>query len=558
MENKYRTLENVIRQIHRESVDNRNTELRKKVVNVGRPDTAASNLDPNSKLAKQGEIKTKIIDESYKKKYESAPDHVKKVADDIAWIKKQPTDVLKRHADQTQRVHSAKTRDELRSVILSKHGKKNLEAHDKHFFGEEVEIEEAKKKDDTILVTTKDDPAAKRGGGVKRIPKKDYDPKTQNLAMEAAEEDEEKEKKKDKDKKDVDSADSHEPEKQVTLGKTEVDTDPKTDDTVSDQTKEKQDSDKARKDANKDIGQKTKKLKEESTMLRSDNKFGLPQSLIDTVAEALKGGQKKLDKNHNNKLDKEDFKLLRGEKKMEEEVEQIDEVGDTPAGQKTLKSYIKKASYDALSHGAGYVGSGGDKMHLRKGANRVRGIEKAVDRLKEEEQIDEISGATAGAYLVGSRKDEKARRDKGIEVRDQIRKETGLHVGTPIDRKLHSPTASRSAGQALAVKKLTGKAKVNATEEVEQIDEISKERAGQYTKKAVRRLSYAQSHADSAHSSHADDDAKHYDKIVDKREAGINNAINKLSGKAKVNATEEVQFSPEELAHIEAIMKKED
>jgi hypothetical protein len=34
--------------------------------------------------------------------------------------------------------------------------------------------------------------------------------------------------------------------------------------------------------------------------------------------ESLKGGQKKLDKNHNNKLDSEDFKMLRGEKKMSE------------------------------------------------------------------------------------------------------------------------------------------------------------------------------------------------------------------------------------------------
>jgi hypothetical protein len=36
------------------------------------------------------------------------------------------------------------------------------------------------------------------------------------------------------------------------------------------------------------------------------------------ATEALKGGQKKLDKNHNNKLDGEDFKMLRGEKKVAE------------------------------------------------------------------------------------------------------------------------------------------------------------------------------------------------------------------------------------------------
>ena len=69
------------------------------------------------------------------------------------------------------------------------------------------------------------------------------------------------------------------------------------------------------------------------------------------------------------------------------EKKQIDEISKELAGR-----YIKKASRDALQHGAGYAGSGGDYKHLRKGANRVRGIEKAVDRLaKEETQIDEAT-----------------------------------------------------------------------------------------------------------------------------------------------------------------------
>ena len=41
--------------------------------------------------------------------------------------------------------------------------------------------------------------------------------------------------------------------------------------------------------------------------------------------EELKGGQKKIDKNHNNKIDGQDFAILRGEKKVKEEVEQVDE-----------------------------------------------------------------------------------------------------------------------------------------------------------------------------------------------------------------------------------------
>jgi hypothetical protein len=42
-------------------------------------------------------------------------------------------------------------------------------------------------------------------------------------------------------------------------------------------------------------------------------KFGLSDSLVGAVNEALKGKQVKLDKNHNGKLDAQDFKMLRKE-----------------------------------------------------------------------------------------------------------------------------------------------------------------------------------------------------------------------------------------------------
>jgi hypothetical protein len=47
--------------------------------------------------------------------------------------------------------------------------------------------------------------------------------------------------------------------------------------------------------------------------------FGLSDSLVNAVNEALKGGQVKLDKNHNGKLDADDFKKLRGEDKDKEQ-----------------------------------------------------------------------------------------------------------------------------------------------------------------------------------------------------------------------------------------------
>jgi len=80
------------------------------------------------------------IEESYKKKYETAPQEIKDVADHMVMLKKQPTDALKRMANQASRVHSAKSKSEYVSLLMNnKFGRKKLEAHDKHFFGESVD-----------------------------------------------------------------------------------------------------------------------------------------------------------------------------------------------------------------------------------------------------------------------------------------------------------------------------------------------------------------------------------------------------------------------------------
>ncbi len=84
--------------------------------------------------------------------------------------------------------------------------------------------------------------------------------------------------------------------------------------------------------------------------------------------------------------------------------------------------------------------------------------------LPEDEQLDELSPQTLGSYLSKSVADEKERRARGIRVRDELRKATGKNFGTPLDRKLYSPTASRAVGQRRAIDKLTGKSKVPATE----------------------------------------------------------------------------------------------
>lgn len=71
-----------------ETNPNRNTDERRKVVNVGRPDTAKNPMDTRSKLAKQGEIKTKIIDENEVKsmnfqKHHNLPDSLVAAVRDV-------------------------------------------------------------------------------------------------------------------------------------------------------------------------------------------------------------------------------------------------------------------------------------------------------------------------------------------------------------------------------------------------------------------------------------------------------------------------------------------
>ena len=62
------------------------------------------------------------------------------------------------------------------------------------------------------------------------------------------------------------------------------------------------------------------------------------------MKEELVGNQKKLDKNHNGRLDKQDFKILRNKKKMEEEVEQVNEASKSSmAKPKSYSDTMKKA-----------------------------------------------------------------------------------------------------------------------------------------------------------------------------------------------------------------------
>lgn len=433
----YRSLEQKIREVYE---SNRNTNIRRKVANVGRPEDNVK--DETSKLAKQGQIKTKIIDEeqidelskdtmkSYVNKVDKRGEGVKRgtglnvASQKIA--KQEPTSTLKKTVDAIKNTPHSK----LKSSSVYKFGASHAELQ-KRNVKEEV--------DNPPEVADK------------------------------------KKKKSDSDMDDMDA-------KEIKGGKTEVDLNPKTDDAPDNTSVEDQKSKKARKDENKKIG--AKGVKEEM-----NTPFGLPQGLIDVVAEALKGGQKKLDKNHNGKLDGQDFKILRGEKSgmkedaacgcagkcqcaTKEEVEQVDEVSKD-----TLQHYIRRASSDAANH-AYTAGKGAHgKMTINKDEHharadkRLRGISKAAQKLAKEEaeEISELSKATVKSYY-------NKGREQGMAIQDKMKIGGG---DWSKDGQDTNTLRKRTAGHQMALRRRRGEVKMSedvqlSAEEVARIEAIAK------------------------------------------------------------------------------------
>jgi hypothetical protein len=94
------------------------------------------------------------------------------------------------------------------------------------------------------------------------------------------------------------------------------------------------------------------------------------------VEEELKGNQHKIDANKNNKIDGEDFKILRGKKKVEEEIDMDDRTKDTLVGREKTKQK--------------------DDV----GPNSNAKVTKFKLKSEEAEQIDELSKDTLGSYLL--------------------------------------------------------------------------------------------------------------------------------------------------------------
>lgn len=206
---------------------------------------------------------------------------------------------------------------------------------------------------------------------------------------------------------------------------------------------------------------------------RRKERHGYNPGEDEKVYEELKGNQHKIDANKNGKVDAHDFKLLRSKKKVAEEAEQIDEL-DTA----TLKSYRTKARaqgnaiVDKMKMGGGdWSKDQKDTKTLRKRAAGAqmsgKQLVKRGESLKTEEveDLEELSKNTLHSYI------EKSAQDVHNQAYRAGKKEGG--EGKYDSGKILK-SLTRQIGISKATRKLAGKAKVNANEEVEPIDENAK------------------------------------------------------------------------------------
>ena len=224
------------------------------------------------------------------------------------------------------------------------------------------------------------------------------------------------------------------------------------------------------------------------------NAFGLSDSLVNAVNEALKGGQKKLDKNHNGKLDSQDFKMLRKEDSKQEDA--VDEQSS---------SDYEKANY---KHDLMMLGKDKKTMDEGNPANKAK--------------------KNAAVAAVGAKNKDSHYLDRmNPAVADKIR---GREKMSGVDRKQYK-------------------------EEVEQIDELSRKTLNSYAQKADKQLTTVNAVGPS-HKAGIPGHYRGKNKDLGKdpadkmrgRKAGINMAVKKLN-------KEEVEFSEAEIARIEEIAK---
>lgn len=226
--------------------------------------------------------------------------------------------------------------------------------------------------------------------------------------------------------------------------------------------------------------------------------------------EALRGNQHKLDKNKNNKLDADDFKILRGEKKVNEE-EKVEEGWDDMMKAVKDRAGPQPSGGSGVKQGSRYGGSkqkekpehddektkkeeiDPKKVTTDTLAGRVKGktsnqfaptkvMMDVPDNVKEEaEQIDELDYKTLQSYRQKAHTQVQhskfgAGKDKPDAAKTLAKREPGLEKATKrvVDAQKKNATPVKSGEMKPEYKPLGGRDEKSGrsyNEEVEQVDE---------------------------------------------------------------------------------------
>ena len=155
----------------------------------------------------------------------------------------------------------------------------------------------------------------------------------------------------------------------------------------------------------------------------------------ENVDEALKGNQHKIDKNKNNKIDAEDFKILRKEETVEE----------------GIKDIAKKA-FKALTGGS-------DEDQLKSLQKRMGVPQTGKKPTKEEvEQIDELSKSTLGSYVKKATSDAVVSRKIGTDFEHRASRAKSTSTKDASNRlsdRFNDMSKKRQSGVGKAVERLT-------------------------------------------------------------------------------------------------------
>jgi hypothetical protein len=250
------------------------------------------------------------------------------------------------------------------------------------------------------------------------------------------------------------------------------------------------------------------------SVLVEDKKLLLEPEKKKEVKEDLKGNKVKLDKNHNGKIDAEDFKLLRmkKEKSVEERHMSDDEMKE--------REHIVKSMKKGLA---------GFKERYGNRAKNVMYATATKQAMKEEiEQVDEatMTHITLGKKVKnsdGGHDQDVHYKGKKIGSIESYKHRTGLRYGGNHDATGHSEAGSRSPEEAVDfIRGSHAEHLKSMKEEIEELDELSKSTLGSYVKASAKDAEDAG--RDQEHYGHKNDYAR-----GEKRQKGIAKAVDRLT-----------------------------